>query len=157
MEKNGAQDDFFQAFFDPMRAFFQKTSKENRAQRQWMGGLHLIIIWKPDTAYPVAQRPALYFYFSFSNRNKPNFAKNIRIFRISSVRAYFTVGPHIAMSCLHGLVRWRASVAAAEFSSHVIPTLACAAAWDLWLRPIIVIRLIMKTRHCISGCGRVVL
>jgi hypothetical protein len=25
----------------------------------------------------------------------------------------------------------------------------------LWLRPIIVIRLIMKTRHCISGCGRV--
>ena len=26
------------------------------------------------------------------------------------------------------------SMAAAEFSSHVIPTLACAAAWDLWLR-----------------------
>ena len=39
-----------------------------------------------------------------------------------------------AMSCLHGPVRWRASVAVAEFSSHVIPTLACAAAWDLWLR-----------------------
>ena len=107
MEKNGAQDDFFQAFFDPMRAFFQKTSKENRAQRQWMGGLHLIIIWKPDTAYPVAQRPALYFYFSFSNRNKPNFAKNIRIFRISSVRAYFTVGPQY---------------------SHVMPAWACAVA-----------------------------
>ena len=57
----------------------------------------------------------------------------------------------IAMSCLHGLVRWRASVAAAEFSSHVIPTLACAAAWDLWLRPIIVIHRNMKTRHYISG------
>ena len=26
----------------------------------------------------------------------------------------------------------------------------------LWLRPVIVIRLIIKTRHCISGCGRVV-
>ena len=39
-----------------------------------------------------------------------------------------------AMSCQHGPVRWRASMAAAEFSSHVIPTLACAAAWDLWLR-----------------------
>ena len=48
-------------------------------------------------------------------------------------------------------------MAAAEFSSHVIPTLACAIAWNLWLRNIIVIRLIMKTRHCISGCGGVVL
>ena len=33
-----------------------------------------------------------------------------------------------------GPVRQRASMAAAEFSSHVIPTPACAAAWDLWLR-----------------------
>ena len=40
-----------------------------------------------------------------------------------------------AMSCLRRQVRWRASMAAAEFSSHVIPTLACAMAWDLWLRP----------------------
>ena len=56
------------------------------------------------------------------------------------------------MSCQRGQVRGRASMAAAEFSSHVIPTLACAMAWDLWLRNIIVIRLIMKTRHCISGC-----
>ena len=29
--------------------------------------------------------------------------------------------------------------------------MAYAMAWDLWLRPIIVILLIMKTRHCISG------
>jgi hypothetical protein len=41
-------------------------------------------------------------------------------------------------------------------SSHVIPALACAEAWDLWLRPIIVIRLIMNTRHYISGRGKVV-
>ena len=40
-----------------------------------------------------------------------------------------------AMSCLRRQVRWRASMAAAEFSSHVIPTLVCAVAWDLWLRP----------------------
>ncbi len=45
----------------------------------------------------------------------------------------FTEAP-AAMSCQHGPMRWRASLAAAEFSSHVIPTLACAAAWDLWLR-----------------------
>ena len=56
-----------------------------------------------------------------------------------------------AMSCQHRLARWRASMAAAGFSSHVIPTLACAAARDLWLRPFIVICPIMKTRHCISG------
>ena len=56
-----------------------------------------------------------------------------------------------AMSCLRWLVQRRASMAAAEFSSHVIPTLACAMAWDLWLRNIIVIRIIMKTRHYISG------
>ena len=36
------------------------------------------------------------------------------------------------------------------------PCHACASLRDgghLWLRPIIVILLIMKTRHCISGCG----
>ena len=55
------------------------------------------------------------------------------------------------MSCRRGQVRWQASLAAAEFSSHVIPTLACAAARDLWLRPVTVIRLNMKTRHCIFG------
>ena len=56
-----------------------------------------------------------------------------------------------AMSCQHRLARWRSSMAAAKFSSHVIPTPACAAAGDLWLRAFIVICPIMKTRHCISG------
>ena len=33
-----------------------------------------------------------------------------------------------AVSCLRWLVRWRASVAAAEFSNHVMPTPAFAMA-----------------------------
>jgi len=33
-----------------------------------------------------------------------------------------------AMSCRRGFVRWRASMAAAELSSHVMPTLASAMA-----------------------------
>ena len=60
------------------------------------------------------------------------------------------------MSCRRWLARWRASMAAAEFSSHVIPTLACAAHGIYGCDAHEFVRLNMKTRHCISGCGRVV-
>ena len=52
--------------------------------------------------------------------------------------------------------RWAFFLFLPRLSRHVIPALAYAWAWDLWLRPVIIIRLIMKTRHCISGWGRVV-
>ena len=75
---------------------------------------------------------ALRFYFS--NRNDPNFSETFRMLRMGSVRD-FIVWPQ--QQCHANVVMYGGR--------------------HLWLRPIIVIHLIMKTRHCISGYDRIAL
>ena len=69
--------------------------------------------------------------FSFSNRNEPNSAEDFGFF---------------------GLVRFE--VFPALDSSHVMPTLTCAAAGICGCGSIL--HRDINTRHCISGCGRIV-
>jgi hypothetical protein len=73
--------------------------------------------------------------FSFSNRNEPNFAEK--------PFEYF------------GWVRLE--IVLGGFSSHVMPAQACAMAGIYGCGILESAHLNMKTRHCISGCGGVVL
>ena len=59
--------------------------------------------------------------------------------------------PRIVINCFGGITS-----GCGWLQQPCHPHTGMCGAWDLWLRPGIVIRLNMKTRHCISGCGRAV-
>ena len=63
-----------------------------------------------------------------------------------------------AMSCQRGLVRWRASMAAASNSSAAMSCRRGLVRWRASMAATLrKSSIFIKTRHCVSGCGRVVL